>query len=57
MKQFSTLNFAHPLFEHREVRKDVFIIQEKYFDSWNKANIFFVKGKQRNLLIDTGKLK
>ena len=45
----------HPLFKYREIRPDVFWIEEKYFDSWNKANIFFIRGKEKNLLIDTGK--
>jgi len=44
----------HPLFQHTKVDTNVFFIQEKYFISWNLANIFFIKGKERDLLIDTG---
>ena len=50
------LGRSHPLFRHREVRAGVFVIEEKYFESWNKANIFFVKGRDKDLLIDTGQL-
>jgi len=44
----------HPLFSCKEVAKNVFFIQEKYFISWNLANIFFIKGSKRDLLVDTG---
>eukprot|EP00095_Tigriopus_kingsejongensis_P006280 maker-scaffold1533_size36968-snap-gene-0.11 protein:Tk06280 transcript:maker-scaffold1533_size36968-snap-gene-0.11-mRNA-1 annotation:"metallo-beta-lactamase domain-containing protein 2" len=37
-----------------EVREDFFWIEEKYFHSWNQANLFFVRGSDRDLLIDTG---
>ena len=43
-----------PLFRRMEVKPDVWIIEEKYFDSWNKANIFFIKGSNKDLLIDSG---
>lgn len=44
----------HPLFQYREVRPGVFWIEEKYFDSWNRANMFFLVGSDRDLLTDTG---
>merc|ERR1719233_448527 len=48
-------NIMHPLYRYKEVDQNVFFIQEKYFEfSWNLANIFFVKGRDRDLLIDTG---
>jgi len=46
---------AHPLFKlQKEVSKNVYFIQERYFLSWNLANIFFIKGEKRDLLVDTG---
>lgn len=37
-------NAGHVLFKHKEVSKNVYFIQEKYFEfSWNLANIFFIK--------------
>ena len=48
-------NIRHPLYRYKEVDQNVFFIQEKYFEfSWNLANIFFVRGRDRDLLIDTG---
>ena len=44
----------HPLFSHKEVDRGIFHIEEKFFDSWNRANVFYVVGSQRDLLIDTG---
>ncbi|TRY62838.1 hypothetical protein TCAL_00832 [Tigriopus californicus] len=44
----------HPLFHCNEVRPGVFWIEEKYFDSWNRANVFFLVGSDRDLLTDTG---
>ena len=45
----------HPLFRQKEIRPGLFRIEEHFFDSWNKANIFFIKGADRDLLVDTGK--
>ena len=45
----------HPLYRHKEVAAGVFWIEEKYFaSSWNLANIYFIKGSEADLLIDTG---
>jgi hypothetical protein len=35
---------------------DVWMIEEKYFMSWNRANIFFVRGSSADLIVDTGEL-
>ena len=47
----------HPLFSHKEVDRGIFHIEEKFFDSWNRANIFYVVGSQKDLLIDTGRFR
>jgi len=44
----------HPLFRRCQVRQHVWRIEEKYFDSWNKANIYFIQGDDKDLLVDTG---
>jgi len=44
----------HPLFRHRQVTKSVWHLEEKYFDSWNLANLFLVQGSKCDLLVDTG---
>jgi len=54
-KSHQTWSIEHPLYRHKEVDQNVFFIQEKYFEfSWNLANIFFIRGQDRDLLIDTG---
>jgi len=54
-RYFSTSN-VDPLkvYQHKEVEENVFHIEENYFDSWNKANIFFIRGEKSDLLIDAG---
>ena len=49
-RQFNT----HPLFKHEQLTTNVWRIEEKYFDSWNLANMYFFKGSEKDLLIDTG---
>ena len=49
-------NTYHPLFSQKKLREDVWMIEEKYFVSWNRANIFFVRGSTADLLVDTGLL-
>ncbi len=44
----------HPLFSFAEVAPGVIKIEERFFESWNRANIFYVRGKNADLLIDTG---
>jgi len=45
----------HPLYRHKEVAAGVWWIEEKYFaSSWNLANIYFIRGSEADLLIDTG---
>ena len=47
-------NNQHILFRNREVSKNVFFIQEKYFEfSWNLANIFFIKVNIKFLIFPT----
>ena len=46
---------SHPLYRHKEVAAGVWWVEEKYFaSSWNLANIYFIKGSEADLLIDTG---
>ena len=45
---------VHPLFNQWHLAPNVWRIEEKYFDSWNLANIYFVKGTDADLLVDTG---
>ncbi len=47
-------NSTHPLYSHAQVSKSIWWITEKFFDSWNLANIYFVKGSNADLLIDAG---
>ena len=45
---------THPLFAHVQLSENVWRIEEKYFDSWNLANMYFIRGTSKDLLIDTG---
>ena len=47
-------NNKHPLFKHRSVCENVWQIVEKFYDSWNLANIYFFRGSHADLLCDTG---
>lgn len=47
-------SLIHPLFRNWQIACNVWRIEEKYFDSWNLANIYYVKGSQTDLLVDTG---
>lgn len=49
-----TGKLPHPLFSHQLLCQDVWMIEEKYFISWNRANIFYIRGRNKDLLIDTG---
>ena len=44
----------HPLFKQCQLAPNVWRLEEKYFDSWNLANMYFVKGTNADLLVDTG---
>lgn len=44
----------HPLFKHYQVSTNVWRIEEAYFDSWNLANMYYVRGSDADLLVDTG---
>ena len=48
------LSNLHPLFKHFQLTHNVWRIEEKYFDSWNLANIYFVRGTNSDFLVDTG---
>ena len=48
------LSNLHPLFKHFQLTHNVWRIEEKYFDSWNLANIYFVRGANSDFLVDTG---
>jgi len=45
----------HPLFDASEIAPDVCLIRERFFVSWNAANIFFVRSSSADLLVDAGK--
>jgi hypothetical protein len=47
----------HPLFSRKQLRDDVWMIEEKYFISWNRANIFFIQGSGADLVVDAGELR
>jgi glyoxylase-like metal-dependent hydrolase (beta-lactamase superfamily II) len=59
-KRFLSTNYLnnytqhHPLFKHYQLTQNVWRIEEKYFDSWNLANIFYIRGSTSDLLVDTG---
>lgn len=44
----------HPLFRYWEIRPGIFRIEERFFDSWNRANMFYIRGTDRDMLVDTG---
>ena len=47
-------SMPHPLFSRKLLREDVWMIEEKYFVSWNRANIFFIRGSGADLVVDAG---
>ena len=49
----------HPLFKAVNVNTKldtlkIFKLEERFFDSWNKANFFLIKGPDKDLLVDSG---
>ena len=44
----------HPLFKQCQLAPNVWRLEEKYFDSWNLANLYFIRGTTTDLLVDTG---
>ena len=44
----------HPLFKQFQLAPNVWRLEEKYFDSWNLANMYFIRGTTTDLLVDTG---
>jgi glyoxylase-like metal-dependent hydrolase (beta-lactamase superfamily II) len=41
-------------FEHREIDDGVVLIREPYVDPFLQANVFLVRGRERDLLVDSG---
>ena len=52
--QIEYWNNKHPLFKHRVISDNVWQIVEKFYDSWNLANMYFFRGSHADLLCDTG---
>jgi glyoxylase-like metal-dependent hydrolase (beta-lactamase superfamily II) len=45
---------AERWFEHREIEDGVLLIREPYVDPFLQANLFLVRGRDRDLLVDSG---
>jgi len=45
---------AERWFEHREIEEGVVSIREPYVDPFLQANVFLVRGRERDLLVDSG---
>jgi glyoxylase-like metal-dependent hydrolase (beta-lactamase superfamily II) len=45
---------AERWFEHREIDEGVIRIRETYVDPFLQANLYLVRGRERDLLVDTG---
>jgi len=45
---------AEDWFEHRRIDDGVVLIRERYVDPFLQANLFLVRGRERDALIDTG---
>jgi len=41
-------------FTHRQVAPNIHQVIERYYESWNRANIWVVEGRDRDLVIDAG---
>ena len=48
------MRVAERWFEHEEVDEGVLRIREPHVDPFLQANLFLVRGRERNLLVDTG---
>jgi len=44
---------AERWFEHRQIEEGVVLIREPYVDPFLQANLFLVRGRERDLLVDT----
>ena len=47
-------NNKHPLFKFRQIQPNVWQIVEKFYESWNLANIYYFRGQDKDLLCDSG---
>jgi len=45
---------AERWFEHREIDEGIVLIREPYVDPFLQANLFLVRGRERDLLVDSG---
>jgi glyoxylase-like metal-dependent hydrolase (beta-lactamase superfamily II) len=45
---------AERWFEHREIDEGIVLIREPYVDLFLQANLFLVRGRDRDLLVDSG---
>ena len=41
-------------YEIKKVSNDLFLIREKYVAKWLRCNVWLIKGRDRNLVIDSG---
>ncbi|HET7235710.1 MAG TPA: MBL fold metallo-hydrolase [Actinomycetota bacterium] len=48
------MRVAERWFEHREIDEGVVLIREPYVDPFLRANLFLIRGRDRDLLVDAG---
>lgn len=48
------MRVAERWFEHREIDEGVILIREPFVDPFLQANLFLVRGRERDLLVDSG---
>ena len=48
------MQVAERWFEHREIDEGIVLIREPYVDPFLQANVFLVRGRDRDLLVDSG---
>lgn len=48
------MQVAERWFEHREIDEGIVLIREPYVDPYLQANLFLVRGGERDLLVDSG---
>jgi len=51
----ANVSVRHPLYDLKCLSEGIYLIRERFFVSWNAANIFFVRGLDGDLLVDSGK--
>lgn len=45
---------ADTWFKHERIQNDLFLISEPHYHWWNRANIWLVRGREADMLVDTG---